>query len=267
MIRLVLCDDEPLALSRLGDMLARIPDVEIVALANDGREAIERIVEHAPDAVLLDVEMPYLDGFDVVEEIVRRGEACPLIVFATAFPRFATLAFDTGAIDFLTKPVRQTRLETTIQRIRGALDDRSARVRLEELSRQLETLRRTGTPAADDPHIWIQRRGEIVRVSLQRIDWVRAEAEYVRIVVGAASYLHREPLSDFLTRLDQAEFIRVHRSLIVNRHRVAAVRRNPTGSYRLTMEDGTDLPVGRSYRKVVRGLVCSAPAGFQIQWN
>lgn len=258
MIRLLLCDDEALALQRLGDMLARFPDVEIVATASDGREAIERIVEFAPDAVLLDVEMPYLDGFDVVEEVIRRGEACPLIVFATAFPRFATLAFETGAIDFLTKPVRQARLETTLERIRGALADRSARERLVELSRQLETLRRTGSGGTDDPHIWIQRRGETVRVSLQRIDWIRAEAEYVRIVVGQASYLHREPLSDFLTRLDEAEFLRVHRSLIVNRRRVGAVRRNPTGSYRLTMEDGTDLPVGRSYRKAVRNLIAEA---------
>ncbi|MES2988844.1 MAG: LytTR family DNA-binding domain-containing protein [Pseudomonadota bacterium] len=259
MIRLLLCDDEPLAIQRLSEMLARFPDVEVAGVANDGRETIERIIALKPDAVLLDIEMPYLDGFDVVEEVIRRGEACPLIVFATAFPRFATLAFETGAIDFLTKPVRLARLETTIQRIRGALEDRSAHTRLEELSRQLEALRRTGGGTADDPHIWIQRRGETVRVSLQRIDWIRAEAEYVRIVVGQASYLHREPLSEFMTRLDDADFLRVHRSLIINRRRVAAVLRNPTGSYRLTMEDGTDLPVGRSYRKVVRGLVASAP--------
>lgn len=259
MIRLLLCDDEPLALQRLSDMLARLPDVEVAGFANDGREAIERIIALKPDAVLLDIEMPYLDGFDVVEEVIRRGEACPLIAFATAFPRFATLAFETGAIDFLTKPVRLARLETTVQRIRAALEDRSARARLEELSRQLEALRRTGSTAADDPHIWIQRRGETVRVSLHRIDWIRAEAEYVRIVVGQASYLHREPLSEFMTRLDDRDFLRVHRSLIVNRRRVSAVRRNPTGSYRLTMEDGTDLPVGRSYRKAARGLVAAAP--------
>ncbi|MBX3565529.1 MAG: response regulator transcription factor [Sphingomonas sp.] len=259
MIRLLLCDDEPLAIQRLGEMLGRFADVEIIGIANDGRDAIERIIELKPDAVLLDIEMPYLDGFDVIEEVARRGEACPLVVFATAFPRFATMAFETGAIDFLTKPVRLARLETTIQRIRAALDDRSARSRLEELSRQLEALRRTGSPATDDPHIWIQRRGETVRVSLQRIDWIRAEAEYVRIVVGQASYLHREPLSEFMTRLDEKDFLRVHRSLIVNRHRVVAVRRNPTGSYRLMTEDGTDLPVGRSYRKAVRALVAATP--------
>lgn len=258
-IRVLLCDDESLALQRLGDMIARIPGVELVGAFRDGDEVIAHCAALGPDAIFLDVEMPGLDGFDVVEALARRGGTSPLIVFATAYPRFATLAYDTGAIDFLTKPVRMARLETTIERIRAAIDDRSARARLEELSRQLETLRQTTSAKSDGPHVWIQRRGEAVRVLLDRIDRVHAEAEYVRIVVGQASYLHREPLSDFLERLDATRFVRVHRSLIVNRMKIASVRRSATGSYRLTAEDGTELPVGRSYRRVVKQMMGADP--------
>lgn len=255
MTRILLCDDEPLALQRLGDMIERIEGVEIVGAFQSGEEVLAYAEALAPDAIFLDVEMPGLDGFDVVEALARRTGESPLIVFATAFPRFATLAYETGAIDFLTKPVRMARLETTVQRVRAAIEDRSAHARLEELSRQLETLRRTTSVQGDEPHVWIQRRGEAVRVLLDRIDRVHAEAEYVRIVVGQASYLHREPLSDFLGRLDPQQFVRVHRSLIVNRRKITSVRRTATGSYRLTAEDGTELPVGRSYRRAVKEMM------------
>ncbi len=254
-VRAILCDDEPLALQRLGDMVARIEGVDLVGAFRDGEEVIAHASGLRADVVFLDVEMPGLDGFDVVEALARQEGPGPLIVFATAYPRFATLAYETGAIDFLTKPVRMARLETAIQRVRAAIEDRSARSRLEELSRQLETLRQTTGAKTEEPHVWIQRRGEAIRVLLDRIDRVHAEAEYVRIVVGQASYLHREPLSDFLERLDSSRFVRVHRSLIVNRQKIASVRRTATGSYRLTAEDGTELPVGRSYRRVVKEMM------------
>ena len=258
MITTLLCDDEALALQRLGEMMARFDDVSLLPPAGSAREALDRIAECSPQLVFLDVEMPGLDGFDVVEELIRGGGQPPLIVFATAYPQFATSAFDTGAIDFLTKPVRMSRLELTMARVRAALADRSAQARLLELSHQLDALRSTGSATDEDPHIWIRRKGEAVRVSLDRVDIIRAEAEYVRIVCGPASYLHREPLAEFLKRLDPQRFLRVHRSLIVNRNLIAAVKRSATGSYRLEMADGTELAVGRSYREAVLRVVTDA---------
>jgi len=259
MIRLLLCDDEMLAVQRLQDLLGRIDGVEVVGTAANGTAALAEIAALAPDAVLLDIEMPALDGFDVVEELARSGKATPLIVFVTAYPHFAANAFETGAIDFLTKPIRLGRLQIAIDRIRRSIEDRSARTRLSELAGQLDALRRerSGGDAGEARHIWVQRRGEMVRVDLDRVDWVAAEGEYVRLHLGDANYLHRESLTALLDQLDHQRFTRIHRSYIVNRDRISSVRRLATGSYQLSTDRGNRLPVGRSYRGVVRELIAN----------
>lgn len=259
MLRAVACDDEPLALERLSEMLARFGDVELIGCCENGRDALDLIADRQPDLLLLDIEMPRLDGFDVVEELAarERGEGAPppLIVFVTAYPRFAAQAFDSGALDFLTKPVRFARLEQALMRARQALADREARRRLEELARQLDTLRaeRGGRPA-DPQHLWVQRRGELVRVDLDRIDCIKAEGEYVRLFCGEISYLHRDLISAIVDRLDPRRFVRIHRSVIVNRDRVACVRHARHGAMKVALENGEELPVGRTYRKLARSL-------------
>ncbi|MES2056665.1 MAG: LytTR family DNA-binding domain-containing protein [Pseudomonadota bacterium] len=257
-IRLLLCDDELLAVQRLQDLLERIDGVEIIGTAASGTAALADIAALAPDAVLLDIEMPALDGFDVVEELARTGEAAPLIVFVTAYPHFAASAFETGATDFLTKPIRLGRLQTAIDRIRRSIEDRSAQSRLQDLAGQLDALRRERAGDVTEPrHLWVQRRGETVRVDLDRVDWVAAEGEYVRLYLGDANYLHRESLTAILEQLDAQRFTRIHRSCIVNRDRIASVRRLPTGSYQLTTDTGNRLPVGRSYRRAVREMIAN----------
>lgn len=260
MIRVFLCDDEPLALGRLSNMLTRLDDIEIVGTAGDGQSALDAIEATQPDAVLLDIEMPSLDGFDVIEELARRGMATPLIVFVTAYPQFAAHAFDTGAIDFLTKPVRLGRLETAVERVRRAMADREARDRLAELALQVQTLREErGQDFHIGNYLWVQRRGETVRLDLDLVDWVHAEGEYVRLHIGDASYLHREPISVLLTRLDARRFIRIHRSFIVNHERIQAVRRRATGGYKLVVGD-QELPVGRSYRAKLHQIIGGSTA-------
>lgn len=255
-MRLVICDDEPLAVERLRDLVGRIGDAEVVGTATNGRAALDVVEQVRPDALLLDVEMPALDGFDVVEALAKEATVPPLIVFVTAYPQFAAHAFDTGAIDFLTKPVRLARLETACQRVRKALDERDAAARLAELAGQLERLRaeRQGE-GAESAHLWVQRRGESVRIDLARVDRVQAEGEYVRIYHGNASYLHREPISSLIDRFDADRFVRIHRSHILNRDRIASIRRRPAGGYTIVTDQGDLLPVGRSYRAVVRDLV------------
>jgi DNA-binding LytR/AlgR family response regulator len=255
MVRVLICDDEQLAVQRLVDLLAMIDDVEVVATAGDGKAALEAVSTLRPDAVLLDVEMPLLDGFDVVEELARSGGESPLIVFVTAFPHFAANAFDTGAIDFLTKPVRLGRLENAIRRVARASEDRTASARLRELAGQLEALRKERDFGfRENSHIWVHRRGESVRVDLDRIDWIRAEGEYVRLMVGEDSYLHREPIASILTRLDEERFVRIHRSYIVNREKLTTIRRRATGSYEVLLGESEKIPVGRNYRKLVRSI-------------
>jgi DNA-binding LytR/AlgR family response regulator len=255
-IRILIADDEALALERLQDLLAQFPEVELVGTASGGRLAMEQAAALRPDAILLDIEMPVLDGFDVVEELARAGDSAPLVVFVTAFPQFAANAFETGAIDFLTKPVRLSRLQVAIDRIRHSLDSRSARVRLDELAGQLESLRaERAAQLHERNYVWVQSRGESVRVDLDRVDWVVAEGEYVRLVVGEVSYLHRESVTGMVQRLNPLRFMRIHRSYLINRDRIAAVKRRPTGSYRILTDGGRELPVGRSYRSEVRAML------------
>lgn len=259
MLRAVLCDDETLALDRLVEMFGRLPDIEIVGLAGNGTAALAAIGEHRPDVVFIDVEMPALDGFDVVEQLAREQASEPLIVFVTAYPQFAAHAFDTGAIDFLTKPVRLGRLETTLARIRAAIEDRSAQQRLREIAGQLDHLREERETHADrSRYLWVSQRGEMVRVDLDAVIFVQAEGEYVRLHLPGRTHLHREPIGALLNRLDPARYVRIHRSYIVDRDGVVAVRRRRTGGYSVQMTSGEDLPVGRNFRAEAHGIVAGA---------
>ncbi|MEO5866917.1 MAG: LytTR family DNA-binding domain-containing protein [Sphingomonas sp.] len=253
-VRVLICDDEPLAITRLQGLLATIPDVEIVGTALTGRDAITAIKREAPDLALLDIEMPDMDGFDVVEALCGGGHArpeAPLIAFVTAFRRFAPQAFDSGAIDFLSKPVRLPRLKTMIDRARLAVAARDARQRLHELQNMLDALREHRDPYRD-AHVWVQRRGEMARVDLHQVDRVSAEGAYVRLFVDSNSFLHREPIGSIATRLDPARFIRVHRSHIVRVDHVASIHRTLHGASELNMRDGERLPLGRKFAKLAR---------------
>lgn len=260
-LRVLLCDDEPLALERLSAMLTRITGVEVVASCDNGADAIRECAARKPDVVFLDIEMPNLNGFDVVEAIAAEpaAEHVPLVVFVTAYPQFATRAFETAAIDFLPKPLRRSRLEQCVDRCRDSVRNREAEARLYELQEKLNSLRSV-TPSIerDSQCVWISRRGEFVRVDLDRIDWVRAEGEYVRLFAGESSYLYRQLMGSFEDRLNPAEFIRIHRSFIVRRSGVAAIKRSKHGSSVVQLRTGDELPVGRKYAKLTRQALFSA---------
>jgi DNA-binding LytR/AlgR family response regulator len=259
-MRALVVDDESLAVARLCGLLARFEDVSVVGQATNGGEALEQLAAHRPDVLFLDIEMPVLDGFDVVEEIARRGDLAPLIVFVTAYPNFAAAAFETGAIDFLTKPVRFNRLAIAAERVRKALDTRTAEERLRQLIGQLEALRRERVPGWDERRfLWVHSRGETTRVDLERIDRVAAEGEYVRLFLGATSHLHRGSVTEMAERLDGERFVRVHRSHIVRKDRVVSIKRRATGGYQLTLGEGVVVPVGRSYRTTLSSIMTRRP--------
>lgn len=242
-IRAVIVDDEPLARLRVRELLAAAGDIEVVAECANGEEAIRAIEESPPDMLFLDVQMPELDGFDVLQAVgVGR---VPVVVFVTAYDQFALRAFEAHALDYLLKPFDDERFEAALRRARGRLREREggdldARLRalLEEMRGGRGYLQRLVVPAG--------HRSVFVRT--EEIDWIEAERNYIRLHVRGRAHLLRENLSRIESALDPARFCRIHRSTIVNIDRIQAVESLFQGEYLLVLHDGTKLTSGRSYR-------------------
>jgi DNA-binding LytR/AlgR family response regulator len=261
-LRVIIVDDEEIALDRLTDLLAQLPSIEVLGTAKTGVEALAQISRMQPHLVFLDVEMPKMDGFDVIEalgpRLANREAPAPLFCFVTAYPQFAPEAFETGALDFLCKPVRLSRLERTIERARTALSEREAARRLALLSTQVEELRHARA-AAQDKSLWLQHRGEAVRVVAHDVDWIEADGEYVKVHAGARSFLLRNSIRSIAEQLASSGFVQIHRSSLINEDRLRAVRWTRTGM-KVVLDSGAELPVGRKFRNAVRALLGSSGA-------
>ena len=250
-MRVLLVDDEPLALRRLEILLSRRPWVEVVAAVRDGHAAARAARELNPDVVFLDIQMPQLDGFEVAA-LLAEGRR-PEIIFVTAYETHAVRAFEAAAIDYLLKPVEMERLDEALGRVRTHLASRDANARADELEALVHTLR--GHDGDRHPDLWIRDRRGRVRLEKTRIDWVEAEGDYVRIHSGARSWLMRATMGSMEKRLDDHQFARVHRSAIVNLRRIARTAATSTGSKTLRLEDGTEIRVGRAFESRVNDLL------------
>ena len=261
-IRALLVDDEPLAREGMRMHLASEPDIQIAGEAADGVQAVEAIRALRPDLVFLDVQMPEVDGLQVVERI--GPGAMPAVIFVTAYHEHAVRAFELHAVDYLLKPVREERLRSALARARLHLATRSEQTlaaRLEALVEDFRTLRAQvdskadpvdangGTPARKFA-AWISVAGrnstQLVRV--EDVDWFEAEGNYVRLHVGTTNHLIRSTLRGMADQLDPATFIRIHRSTIVNVNRIREVQPWFGGDYIANLHDGRQLRVSRSYR-------------------
>jgi DNA-binding LytR/AlgR family response regulator len=256
-IRVLIVDDELLALSRLSRLLEQIENVEIVGALDDPSQAVAAIDRLQPDLLLLDIEMPQLDGFDVVEALARESTGKdanpPLIAFVTAYPRFALEAFDTGAIDFICKPVRLPRLEKTLDRTRRALSARDATKRLEELRSNVRELREA-TAHVEERHFWVRSHGDLLRITTNDVQWIEAQGPYVYLHLDERAYLVRNTIGSLADQLATEGFVRVHKSALVNRRRVVRVS-NCAGQLRLVLDGGSEVPVGRKYRSGVQNII------------
>ena len=246
-LRVVVVDDEPLARTGMRDLLARDPELEVVAQCADGREAVRAIGALRPDLVLLDVQMPEMDGFEVLREI--GAERMPLVVFVTAYDRFALRAFDVAAVDYLLKPFDDDRFQRAIQRAKHAV--RNAEVG--ELGRRLAGLLERGgaepprePPAAYASRLMVKNTGRTVFVRVDDVDWIEADDYYAKLHVGEKTHLLRESMGSLEARLDPLRFFRVHRSAIVNLDRVREVQFLFRGEHVVILHDGTRLKLTRT---------------------
>lgn len=241
--RIVIVDDEPLARRGIRALLNEEKDVEIIAECRNGREAVAVIVERSPDLVFLDVQMPELNGFDVLEAI--GVEHMPAVIFVTAYDQYALRAFEVHALDYLLKPLDGDRFTSALQRARTQIEGKNIR----DLSRSLQNLLDDLKPGPKyTERLVIKSAGRILFLSVDEIDWIEAADNYVCLHAGPDAHLLRETMNGLEKRLDPAQFLRVHRSRIINIKRIKELQPLFRGEYDIMLLDGTRLESGRGYR-------------------
>jgi two-component system LytT family response regulator len=248
-IRSLIVDDEALARRGLALRLGGIDGIAIAGECGNGREAIAAIETLRPDLVFLDIQMPGLDGFDVVRRL--QGDAMPIIVFVTAFDRYAVTAFEMHALDYLLKPVEEARLAATVARARQRLDERDAVTEKSQLLAFI--LQMTGSTATDSDSVTRERLSirdgnEVTLIPMADIEWIEAAGDYMCVHALGATHIMRSTMKQLEAQLDPARFTRVHRSTIVNVERVSKLTAHDNGEYFLTLTGGARLKLSRTYR-------------------
>lgn len=252
-IRTLIVDDEPLARRRLRRLLRSEPDIELAGECGDGRRAVAAILEKKPDLVFLDVQMPELDGFAVLDAV--GAEKLPAVVFVTAYDEHALRAFEVHALDYLLKPFDQDRFRKTLERVRTQIGTQRSGPSNRQLLDLLEELR---SSTKIQQRLMIRTAGRILFLDTSEIDWIEAEGNYVRLHMGKESHLMRETMNAMEQRLDPFKFQRIHRSTIVNVERVRELQPWIRGDSVAILRDNTRLTLSRNYRerfdKVLSGL-------------
>lgn len=242
-MKALIVDDEPLAVERMQILCARLPGLQLVGTAIDGEAALRLIEALTPDLVFLDIAMPGLTGIDVANALEGRVDA-PSVVFVTAFDQFAVAAFDAAAVDYLLKPVAPDRLERAVARV-AERRQRSADAPLEAAMPRSAFAR----------EFWVPNRGELARVSVDDIDRIEAERDYMRLVAGSRSWLIHETIGALQARLDPDAFVRIHRSAIVRKSRIERLAHDGQGNWTAELTGGHNQRIGRTYLASVRGAI------------
>ncbi len=245
-MRVLIVDDEPLARRKIRIFLEPETDVEIIGECGDGSQAVDAIRELRPDLVFLDVQMPILDGFAIIETV--GPPHMPRIIFVTAHDHFAVRAFDVQAVDYLLKPLEKKRFHEALARAREQLAPGRDKGIQEQVLALLSEIR-TGRKFSERLPIRLEK--ETVFLPIDEIDWIEACRNYVCIHAGKESHILRETMSGLENRLDPRRFARIHRSTLVNLDRVRLVRPLSSGDQQVVLQDGTKLTLSRSYREVV----------------
>lgn len=237
-LRLLIVDDEPLAVERLQILAGQLQPVQIIGTASDGLSALRMVEKHAPDMILCDIAMPGLDGIAVAHALERLDQP-PAVIFATAFDHYAVAAFDVAAVDYLLKPVSLDRLSKAFTRAR-------------------EWQQKQQAEPVNSPWIsefWVQNRGEMLRLDSAQVDLIEAERDYMRLHVGARSWLIHQTIKSLEARLDPEKFLRIHRSKIIRRASICGLRHHGDGAWSVDMGDGGLHRIGRTYLQDVKSIM------------
>ncbi len=249
-LRTIIADDEGLALNKLRMLLAAEGGIHIVAECHDGKEAIEAVETHNPDLLFLDVQMPELDGFQVLGQIPE--ERMPIVIFTTAYDHYAIRAFEAHALDYLLKPFNQERLHRALEHARNEFlrsHEHSMKARL------LDLLHATQPESRPMRRLVIKTSGRVVFLDLNEIDWIEAAANYVRVHAGKDTYLLREGIGHMSEKLDPNRFARIHRSFIVNINRIRELQPCDNGEYIAVLRNGKELSCSRGCRSEIQRLI------------
>jgi two-component system LytT family response regulator len=253
-VRTVIADDERLARQKLLILLDSEPQVKVVAECQDGRQTVSAIRSLQPDMLLLDIQMPDLDGFQVLSEIPP--EEMPVVIFTSAYDQYAIRAFEANALDYLLKPFDQERLHHALEKARSELRKAHDREITHRILNLLSQVRSVALPALEpDSRLVIKANGRVVFLDLDSIEWVEAAANYVRLNVGKESYLFRETISRISERLNASHFVRIHRSTIVNVRKIKELIPVNSGEYVVVLKSGRELSCSRGYRAALQGIV------------
>ena len=254
-LRALIVDDEPPARARLRKLLAGEPGVTVLGECASGPEAVAAIERHAPDLLLLDIQMPTMDGFAVLEAL--HGRRPPIIIFVTAHDRYAVRAFESHALDYLLKPFTRDRFHDALDRARERLRENGRGVLEARLAALLDAIRaenhRARPPGAD--RLAVKTDGRVLLLRTSDIDWVEAAANYVRLHVRGESHLLRRSMASMEQRLPAGTFLRIHRSTIVNLDRVREIQPWFRGDSVAILHDGTRLSVGRAFAERLHELM------------
>lgn len=242
--KVLIVDDEPVSRRRMRRLLSLEPDCEVVAECADGPEAVEALRQTQVDILFIDIQMPGMTGFEVVEAI---AETRPLVIFTSAYDEYAVKAFDVHAFDYLLKPFDGRRFRDSLQRAKARIEmDRPGG----KQDRDLHEMFASFTRAQKAPdRVAVRNNGRVVFVKVDEIDWVEASDNYVCLHVGRETHVIRETMNQLETRLIGTQFLRVHRSAIVNLDRIRELQPWFRGDYRVILRDGTELTLTKNHRE------------------
>lgn len=246
----IIVDDEPLGRERIRMLTSSIPDLEIMAECEDGHEAVNKVKALTPDLLFLDIQMPGLDGFGVIETLKQQTTPLPQIIFVTAYDAHAVQAFEVNALDYLLKPVQLDRLQTSLERIRNLKQTSqtdSIDPRLEQLLKQLQP---TTNATSHIRRIEVRSQGRIDYVSVDDIEWMEADGNYVSVHTTDQEHLARITMSELEESLDPAQFYRVSRKLMIRLNQVATLKSEGRRDHRIVLKSGIELPFSRPLQEL-----------------
>jgi two-component system LytT family response regulator len=251
-LKAIVVDDEELARAYLCDMLRGHPEIEVAAECANGFEAVKAIAEFAPDLLFLDIQMPKLDGFEVLELLEAGPRGVPAVIFVTAYDQYAMRAFDAHAVDYLLKPFSPERFERALERARQRMGEAARQTTAAELAQLGSEARHPG----ERPERLVVRDGARVHViPLERLDYAEAQDDYVALHSGGKTYLKHQTIAELEAQLDPARFVRIHRSTIVNLERVSRIEPYGKESRLAILTDGTRLAVSRTgYARLIEAM-------------